>query len=151
MHCKSYSHFFSKKFQHICVSFYVNFNKSLTNDIVSFEQPGPDLDLYCLLKHDFRGPRGSKFFPLRVTSVRRLELHVFVWKWYPFPLRPYLLLTFMTKTRLFKYIEDFISKNQKFSDKKLTFFIFLLKTQIVGTRYNRLAEAVLTSTHNLCF
>ena len=42
MHCKSYSHFFSKKFQRICVSLDVNFNESLTNDVVSFEQPGPD-------------------------------------------------------------------------------------------------------------
>ena len=42
MHCKSYSHFFSKKFQYICVSLDVNFNESLTNDIVSFEQLGPD-------------------------------------------------------------------------------------------------------------
>ena len=39
---KSYSHFFSKKFQHICVSLDVNFNESLTKDIVSFEQLGPD-------------------------------------------------------------------------------------------------------------
>ena len=38
---KSYSHFFRKKFQHICVSLNVNFNKSLTNDVVSFEQLGP--------------------------------------------------------------------------------------------------------------
>ena len=29
--------FFSKKFQHICVSLDVNFNDSLTNDVVSFE------------------------------------------------------------------------------------------------------------------
>ena len=43
MHCKSYSHFFSKKFQHICVSIRVNFNESLTNDAVSFEQLGPDV------------------------------------------------------------------------------------------------------------
>ena len=43
MHCKSYSHFFSKKFQHICVSLDVNFNESLTNDVVSFEQPGPGI------------------------------------------------------------------------------------------------------------
>ena len=43
MQCKSYSHFFSKKFQHICVSLDVNFNESLTNDIVSFEQLGPGL------------------------------------------------------------------------------------------------------------
>ena len=39
--CKSYSHFFSKKFQHICISLDVNFNESLTNDVVSFEQLGP--------------------------------------------------------------------------------------------------------------
>ena len=30
----SYSHFFSKKFQHICISIDVNFNDSLTNSIV---------------------------------------------------------------------------------------------------------------------
>ena len=42
MHCKSYSHFFNKKFQHICVSLDVNFNDSLSNDVVSFEQLGPD-------------------------------------------------------------------------------------------------------------
>ena len=34
---------------------------------------------------------------------------------------------------------------------KMIFLIFLLKTLIVGTRLNRLAEAVLTNTHNLCF
>ena len=42
----SFSHFFSKKFQHICVSLDVNFNESLTNNIVSFEQLGPDLEDY---------------------------------------------------------------------------------------------------------
>ena len=47
MHCKNYSHFFSKKFQHICVSLDVNFNESLTNDVVSFEQLGPDNNLCC--------------------------------------------------------------------------------------------------------
>ena len=35
---------------------------------------------------------------------------------------------------LFKYIENFTTKNWKFSDKNSDiFFIFLLKTQIVGT------------------
>ena len=29
-------------FQHICISLDVNFNESLTNDVVSFEQLGPD-------------------------------------------------------------------------------------------------------------
>ena len=35
--------FFSKKFQYICISLDVNFNESLTNDVVSFEQLGPGL------------------------------------------------------------------------------------------------------------
>ena len=37
--------FFSKKNQHICVSLDVNFNESLTNDLASFEQLGPDQNL----------------------------------------------------------------------------------------------------------
>ena len=36
------THIFSaKQFQHICVSLDVNFNESLTNDVVSFKQLGP--------------------------------------------------------------------------------------------------------------
>ena len=35
------THIFSAKFQHISVSLDVNFNESLTNDVVSFEQLGP--------------------------------------------------------------------------------------------------------------
>ena len=52
MQCKSYSHFFSKKSQHICVSLDVNFNESFTNDIVSFEQLGPEkhFSTFCLKK-----------------------------------------------------------------------------------------------------
>ena len=38
--------FFSKKFQHICVRPDVNFNESLTNNIISFEQLGPVLTLF---------------------------------------------------------------------------------------------------------
>ena len=54
------SHFFSKKFQHICVSLDVNFNESLTNDVVSFEQLGPEWEVikvlfysYFLIEHMF--------------------------------------------------------------------------------------------------
>ena len=43
---KSYSHFFSKKFQHIFISLDANFNESLTNDVVSFEQLGPAFLLF---------------------------------------------------------------------------------------------------------
>ena len=35
--------FFQQRFQHICVSLDVNFNESWTNDVVSFEQLGPDM------------------------------------------------------------------------------------------------------------
>ena len=39
------THIFSaKKFQHICISLDVNFNESFANDIVSFEQLGPDFE-----------------------------------------------------------------------------------------------------------
>ena len=40
-------HVFSKKFQHIWVSLNVNFNESLTNDVVSFEQLGPAILFGC--------------------------------------------------------------------------------------------------------
>ena len=53
MHCKSYSHFFSKKIQYICISLDVNFNESLTNDIISFEQLGPVLEEWVFSIKDF--------------------------------------------------------------------------------------------------
>ena len=49
MHCKSYSHFFSKELKHICVPLDENFNESLTNDVVSFEQLGPGVLLQVSL------------------------------------------------------------------------------------------------------
>ena len=51
------SFFFSKKFQHICVSLDVNFNESLTNDVVSFEQLGPDV------------PKREALFPSRASQM----------------------------------------------------------------------------------
>ena len=45
--------FFSKKFQHICVSLDVNFNESLTNNIVSFEQLDPVIHNVCSLENLF--------------------------------------------------------------------------------------------------
>ena len=44
------THIFSaNKFQHICVSLDVNFNESLTNDIVRFEQLGPEFEQTSVL------------------------------------------------------------------------------------------------------
>ena len=50
----------------------------------------------------------------------------------------FLILHNITETRLFKYIENFTSKNwkKKIDEKLWYFFIFLLKTYIVGTRYS---------------
>ena len=41
--------FFSKKFQYICVSLNVNFNDTLTKDIVSFKQLGPGYFHICCI------------------------------------------------------------------------------------------------------
>ena len=61
---------------------------------------------------------------------------------------------FIMKTCLFKYIENFTSKNIKFSDKKKS-DIFHISAQNIDCGYllelPRLAETVLMSTHNLCF
>ena len=54
--------FFSKKFQHICVSLDVNFNKSLTNDIVSFEQLGPGLRCQHKPKDTFSHDAANEWF-----------------------------------------------------------------------------------------
>ena len=42
MQCKSFSHFFNKKFWHFSDISVRNFKETLTNDVVSFEQPGPE-------------------------------------------------------------------------------------------------------------
>ena len=73
----------SKKFQYICVSLDVNFNESLTNDIVSFEQLGPGLhnhkSIYC--GHSLEAPwRGTSIeyphnmFPWRNKKNIRAQL-----------------------------------------------------------------------------
>ena len=45
LHCKSFSHFFNKKYWHISDISVWKFNETLTNDVVSFEQLGPDLSI----------------------------------------------------------------------------------------------------------
>ena len=58
----------------------------------------------------------------------------------------------ITKTRLFKYIENFTTqKNENFQIKNSNIFHISAQNIDCGTRYNRLGEAVLTNTHNLCF
>ena len=42
MQCKSFSHFFNKKYWRISDINILNFNDTLTDDVVSFEQSGPE-------------------------------------------------------------------------------------------------------------
>ena len=70
---KSYSHFFSKKFQHICVSLDVDFNKSLTNDVVSFEQLGPAVYSEFLFLHK------ETLHPLAIQNVPSEDSDQTVW------------------------------------------------------------------------
>ena len=55
------------------------------------------------------------------------------------------------KTPLFEYIENFTAKNWKFSDKNLWCFSYFCLNIDCGFSLERLTEAVLTSTHTLCF
>ena len=48
-HCKSFSHFFNKKYWHIWEIIFWKFSEMLTNDVVSFEQLGPDLQVSAIL------------------------------------------------------------------------------------------------------
>ena len=53
----------------------------------------------------------------------------------------------ITKTRVFKYIENFTIKNRKFSDNN--FYVCYSSAQNIDCEYS--LEPVQTSTHNLCF
>ena len=44
--------FFQQKYQNICISLDVNFNESLTNDIISFEQLGPAWPYNIRIDHE---------------------------------------------------------------------------------------------------
>ena len=61
-------------------------------------------------------------------------------------------ISLITKTRLFKYIENFTPKNWEFSDKKLWYFSYFYSKHRLWVLFRTAsAEAVLTGTHNLCF
>ena len=51
--CKSFSHFFNKKYWHIGDINVWNFNEMLTNAVVSFEQPDPEEQCRLLFPFNF--------------------------------------------------------------------------------------------------
>ena len=60
---------FSKTLQCFCVSYVGNFNVSLTNDVVSFENLSPDCNANAL---DARNRFGSLFFLITITILYHL-------------------------------------------------------------------------------
>ena len=61
--CKSYSHFFSKNISVYAIFNYQSFNNTLTNDIVSFEQLGPE----CLGNYSI-APEMTHIFQIKRTE-----------------------------------------------------------------------------------
>ena len=80
----AYSHFFSKKFQHICVSLDVNFNASLTNDVVSFEQLGPGLHQisFRFYSKGHNSRKGDKYIrqEKKMCQIFLEEIHIWNFK-----------------------------------------------------------------------
>ena len=77
------THIFSaKKIQHICVSLHVNFNESLTNDVVSFEQLGPDVKFVIkqFIWTDTRRRIPAMMFIAKRAKISSLKTIYVIWK-----------------------------------------------------------------------
>ena len=100
------------------------------------------------LSNDMDLPQKDMKWPsIRSSYCNKFNRLCSKWNWYTF--RVGNRLCFITKARLFKYmyIENFITKNWKFSDKNKPRF-FHISAQKID---RGCSEAVLTNTHNLCF
>ena len=90
LQCKSFSHFFNKKYWRFEILTFEILMKHLTNNVVSFEQPGPvcyksalicksaiKVIGYIMFSHFFKGRQLSGFsiaFPVRIVSIKRCLL-----------------------------------------------------------------------------
>ena len=78
--------FFSKTIQHICILLDVNFNESLTNDVVSFEQLGPGLfylwsNIMCTAREcPVRPFMLSSFFSVRMLKYLDIITTLSIWE-----------------------------------------------------------------------
>ena len=72
MHCKSFSYFFNKNYRRILDINVLNFNATLTNDVVSFEQPGPGVVLFSILPPFSVGVNSKRkeFTPIGANSFK---------------------------------------------------------------------------------
>ena len=102
-----------------CISLNVNFNESLINDAVSFEQLGP-----VLLFQQRILPRGK----------RSVQINIFLIHPHKHMLCVLIRSISIMKTRLFKYTENFTTKNRKFSDKNSD--IFQISAQNIDCGYS---------------
>ena len=79
----TFSNFFDKKYWHICYINVWNFNETLTNNVVSFEQPGPDsYDTYffgvCAPESSFY--KSGRKQAVLIYQVHRLRVSLFLHK-----------------------------------------------------------------------
>ena len=77
--CKSYLHFFSKNISKYAIFNDQSFNDTLTNDIVSFEQLGPDL----LENREPLMPELGVYVALQTTLLPYEESQFFMFKVFP--------------------------------------------------------------------
>ena len=130
MQCKSYSHFFSKKFQNICVSLDVNFNESLTNDVVSFEQLGPAryrADLLNKLKNVCSKAIGEKM---------KVHKHIFIFFIFIFTARYRADLL----NKLKNVCSKAIGEKMKVHKHIFIFFIFIFTARYRADLLNKLVK-----------
>ena len=92
--------FQQKKIQHICVSLDVNFNESLTNDVVSFEQLGPfrQMDLFKFQEKYDKEIR----YPKRVDTVFIRWQYILSADLYSWLFDAHIYLDFITGNKIYK-------------------------------------------------
>ena len=99
---------------------------------------------------------GVTWFSFQYHEVITLRMLITMWRmtfqeYFHFYICDIQASHFITKTCLFKYTENFTTKTWKFSGKNFDILRIFAQNIDCGTRQNRLDEAVLTNTHNLCF
>ena len=139
---------FSKKFQHICISLDVNVNESLTNNIVSFEQLGPDVQS-SLVGVQIDIPESDHGYICKVLHCQPPVEFCFKYTHIiSVILKDAKNVDSLRKHAYSNIVKILPPKNENFQIKKIIWYFscFCSSAQNIGC-----GEAVLTSTHNLCF
>ena len=77
---------------------------------------------------------GLHIFPQKKKKTTVITLHGQTHYFFQYRTYPEIWIRHITKTRLFKYIENFTTKNWKFSDKKFWYFSYFCSKHILWVR-----------------